>query len=632
MNFRQFAFKNVFRNKRLYAGYFFSCAFSVMIFFVYSMLAFHPELSFQGQGNYGKGAQTGMDVAQYIIYVFTFFFILYSMSVFLKSRKKEFGICIMQGMSDMQLRRLVFLENIIIGLTATVSGIAIGLLLSKGMLMLGSSVLSLEKSLSFYMPVKAIWLSFAAFTLLFLFISLFTATILRSSSLIDLLKGTAKPKPEPKASRVLAILAAVLLIIGYAIAFVVRGILVLFALLPVAIIVSVGTYFLFTQLSVYIINKLKNKKKLYRSSTNMITLSDLAYRMKDNARMFFLVAIISTVAFTAIGTLVGMKSMFTNMISSSTPPLKYESYADNKQAAEHAALIEQALAKRNISFELLVIKEKNVTDTGTNKDFIFIKASDYNRIMKEDVALGQDEARLFYRKDIDMGYDRGISKGQETSLTLEGGRKLAVTENGEMPAPLLQSVGGSSVAVVSDEVFQELPGSKHDSTMYVYDVADWQQTLAVSKQLMTELKGNGEHYRFSSRAYELNDINQGFGQILLTGLFIGAVFFVAAGSFLYFRLYADLDNDRIQYRAISKLGLTEGELSKIVSTQIGLLFFVPIIVAVIHGAVALNTLQNTFSTNLVLESSLVLGAFLVIQIIYFVFIRANYVKKLKDVM
>ncbi|MCY9514699.1 FtsX-like permease family protein [Paenibacillus apiarius] len=630
MNFRQFAFKNVFRNKRLYAGYFFSCAFSVMIFFVYSMLAFHPELSFQGQGNYGKGAQTGMDVAQYIIYVFTFFFILYSMSVFLKSRKKEFGICIMQGMSDMQLRRLVFLENIIIGLAATVSGIAIGLVLSKGMLMLGSSVLSLEKSLAFYMPVKAIWLSFAAFTLLFLFISLFTATILRSSSLIDLLKGTAKPKPEPKASRVLAILAAVLLIIGYAIAFVVKGILVIFALLPVAVIVSVGTYFLFTQLSVYIIHKLKNNKKLYRSNTNMITLSDLAYRMKDNARMFFLVAIISTVAFTAIGTLVGIKSMFTNMMSASTPPLKYVSYVENKQAGEHTALIEQMLGQENIAFESMVIKKKSAADTETDKDYSFIAASDYNRIIKGDVAIGKDEARLFYADDLNMGYDRG-SKGQEKKLTLMD-RKLTVTENTVMPSSLMQSVGGSNIAVVSDDVFQALPKSESDSAMYVYDVADWKQTLGVSKKLMKELKGNGEHYRFSSRAYELNDINQGFGQILLTGLFIGAVFFVAAGSFLYFRLYADLDNDRIQYRAISKLGLTEGELSKIASTQIGLLFFVPIIVAVIHGAVALNTLQNTFNQNLVVESSLVLGSFLVIQIIYFVFIRANYVKKLKSVM
>jgi len=44
-------------------------------------------------------------------------------------------------------------------------------------------------------------------------------------------------------------------------------------------------------------------------------------------------------------------------------------------------------------------------------------------------------------------------------------------------------------------------------------------------------------------AYELYKMNQSYGVVLFIGLFIGAVFFVAAGSFLYFRLYADLPDD-----------------------------------------------------------------------------------------
>lgn len=629
MNFRQFAFRNVFRNKRLYAGYFFSCAFSVMIFFVYSMLAFHPELDFSNTGSYGKGAQTGMDVSQYIIYVFTFFFILYSMSVFLKSRKKEFGICIMQGMSDLQLRRLVFLENVIIGLAATVSGIAVGLLLSKGMLMLGTSVLALEQPLTFYLPVRATWLTFAAFALLFVFISLFTAIILRSSNLIDLIKGSDKPKPEPKASTALAVTAAVLIAVGYIIAFLVKGPAVLIALLPVAVIVSVGTYFLFTQLSVYVINKLKTKQALYRSRTNMITLSDLAYRMKDNARMFFLVAIISTVAFCAIGSLVGMKSMFTGMAVDSTPAFKYESYAGNNQAAEHTALIEQALTEAEIDYAPSVLHKKLVMDTGTNKMYRFIALEDYNDLMNADLQLAEGEALLFYPDD--MGFGSGEAKGQEKQVAVEGGQIFEVRESSRMPREL-QQLEYSDTMVVSAAEFQNLPASDRDSASYVYGVEEWEQTLNVSKQLAQSLHGDGEHFSFTSRAYQMNEINQTFGQIFLTGLFIGAVFFVSAGSFLYFRLYADLDSDRVQYRAITKLGLTASELSRIVSTQIGLLFFVPILVAVIHGAVALNTLQNTFGTNLVMESAFVLGTFTVIQILYFVFIRANYVKKLKEVM
>src|SRR5699024_4274160 len=90
-------------------------------------------------------------------------------------------------------------------------------------------------------------------------------------------------------------------------------------LVPVAILVMIGTYFLFTQLTVYIIKKLKQRPQLFWRNTNMALFSDLSNRMKDNARVFFLVTIISTVAFTAIGTLVGLNSFLTKGVKESNP-------------------------------------------------------------------------------------------------------------------------------------------------------------------------------------------------------------------------------------------------------------------------------------------------------------------------
>src|SRR5690625_7592166 len=81
----------------------------------------------------------------------------------------------------------------------------------------------------------------------------------------------------------------------------VKGVYVVAALLPVAALVTLGTYLLFTQLSVFVIRKLKSRENLFWRQTNMLLFSDLSYRMKDNARSFFMVAIISTVAFSAIG-------------------------------------------------------------------------------------------------------------------------------------------------------------------------------------------------------------------------------------------------------------------------------------------------------------------------------------------
>ncbi|RFB19396.1 ABC transporter permease, partial [Bacillus sp. LB(2018)] len=105
MTFRQFAFNNVIRSKRTYLAHFLSSTFAIMIFFTYALLAFHPNL----QGDLAASitintfAKSGLKISQGLIFFFSFFFILYSVSAFLKTRKKDFGILMLHGMSRSQL-------------------------------------------------------------------------------------------------------------------------------------------------------------------------------------------------------------------------------------------------------------------------------------------------------------------------------------------------------------------------------------------------------------------------------------------------------------------------------------------------------------------------------------------------
>lgn len=55
---------------------------------------------------------------------------------------------------------------------------------------------------------------------------------------------------------------------------------------------------------------LKWNKKFYRRGINLLWIADLAYRIRDNARLFFIVSIVSAVAFTATATLATYKLMF----------------------------------------------------------------------------------------------------------------------------------------------------------------------------------------------------------------------------------------------------------------------------------------------------------------------------------
>lgn len=73
----------------------------------------------------------------------------------------------------------------------------------------------------------------------------------------------------------------------------------------------------------------------------MLWVSDLVYRLNDNARLFFLVCIISAVAFTATGTLVISKTSIGKL--DSQYEIEYLLYSGNQKEQTHVKLMEQKL-------------------------------------------------------------------------------------------------------------------------------------------------------------------------------------------------------------------------------------------------------------------------------------------------
>lgn len=631
MTFRQFAFNNVLRNKRLYIAYFLSSMFTVMVFFTFAIFAFHP--AFSGP-DMNSNALFGMGVAGGIIYIFSFFFVLYSMSSFLQSRKKEFGLLMMLGASNRQIRLLVFLENILIGFFATVSGILAGLVFAKVILLIAENVLIITESLHFYFPTLAIVVTFISFLILFFFISIFVSFILRTNKLIDLIKGDKKSKGEPKASLFLSILAGLLLLVGYVIAISVEGILVVYALVPVVLLVTLGTYLLFTQLSVYFIRKIKGNKSIFWKKTNMLLFSDLSFRMKDNARTFFLVAIISTVAFSAIGTLYGFQSYITkgikeiNRYTFTYSPLEEDSEeVIAKDKSKMNTLIENE--KLDVSSEETQLNYYKLA--GDKKNVLIARASDYNRfaelIGETKIHPKEDEAIVVEQSDavLKEGGQKPSKKLLETVIPLKGGREL--TPSRVIDASVLTEI--TAYYVVNDKIYDQLDEPIKSKLSVVWQAKEGQEdkVLAVGEQLDEELS-----YKAFSVDYAIYQINKAFGPILFIGLFIGIVFFVSAGSFLYFRLFTDLEEEKRKFQSIAKIGLMETELKRVVTRQIALLFFSPIIVALIHGSVALIALSNMFDFNITREAALVLGSFAFIQILYFLIVRYFYVKQVKRII
>ncbi|PFL54744.1 FtsX-like permease family protein [Bacillus cereus] len=641
MTFRQLAFNNVIRNKRIYLGHFFSSTFAVMIFFTYGLLVFHPNL--QGElthastimNTFGK---IGFQLSYYLIYVFSFLFIFYSVSAFLKNRKKEFGLLMLHGMSHQQLHQLIFFENMLIGIPSILAGIGLGMVFSKLFLLVSGSLLGVEHTLSLYFPLKSMGVTAISFFVLFLLISLFTSKMVKMNELVELIKSEEKPKAEPKASVWISLLAIILIGAGYsavhycivAVDFMSLKQLLLLVGVGVLLIVC-GTYFFFTQLCVYVLYTLKNRETTFFKRTNLLVISELAFRMKDNTRTFFIVTIISAVSFTAIGVCTAIANP--ELAKSATPyAFTYRSDNGNTQEKSHIEEIKKQLKESGFSYKVVATKFKR-----SQNGPVLINLSTYNEYAKK---LGYEIEKLTNETESIAILPKKNPTSAEDQKTLE-------LKHGELEVPLSvqktiyipEFTEIDNPFIVSDAVYSKVlnvqqEGVLRDYTIYGFIIKNWPETSAISTKLMKFIgTSQDDYYAFSSLYVKWLELKQQNGLLSISSVLVGIVFFVFTLSFLYFRLFTDLERDKEQYQMLSKLGLRQKEVKQIVTRQMMILFFLPIVVAMVHSSFAFITfhqLGQTVSRELsVIQSSIVvLVSFICMQIIYFLIIRNHYIKRI----
>jgi len=641
MTFRQLAFNNVLRNKRIYLGHFFSSTFAVLIFFTYGLLVFHPNL--QGElthvstimSTFGK---IGFHLSYYLIFVFSFLFIFYSVSAFLKNRKKEFGLLMLHGMSHQQLHRLIFFENILIGVPSIVVGIGLGMVFSKLFLLVSGSLLGVEKTLAFYFPLEAMVVTAMSFFVLFVLISLFTSKMVKMNELVELIKSEEKPKPEPIASVWVTFLVIILFGAGYSCvhhsiaATDYMRLNSLFLLVGVGVVLIVfGTYLFFTQLCVYVLSALKNSETTFFKKTNLLVISELTYRIKDNARTFFIVTIISAVSFTAIGVCTAIANP--ELAKYETPyAFTYRSDKGNTQEKTHIEEIKKQLKESGLSYKLVATEFKRINGVP------FINLSTYNEYAK---TLGYKIEKLTNENES----IRIISKKNQNTVVNLKPFELKYSELEEslfvQKAILIPELANTfeKPYIISDAVYNKMlnnqqEGPLRDYTIYGFIVKNWSETSSISTKL-TKFIGTSQedYYAFSSLYLKWIELKQQNGLLSISSVMVGIVFFVFTLSFLYFRLFTDLERDQEQYQMISKLGLSQKELKQIVTRQMIILFFLPIVVAMIHSSFAFLTfhqLGQTVSKEMsVIQSSIVvLVIFICMQVIYFLIIRNHYIKRI----
>ncbi|WEG11837.1 FtsX-like permease family protein [Pullulanibacillus sp. KACC 23026] len=637
MTFRGLAIKNVTGNWHQYTAFFLSCTFSVMIFAMFASFIYHPDVV-NGHIQGGKNVRIALQACESIIIIFSFFFVLYSESAFIKSRKKEFGLLSLFGMTRGQLWKLVFLENMLIAVLSILSGLVLGTLFSKLFLMVISQLLKVSSPIHFQLIPKAIMITSLVFLVLFCIVTLFQLVRVGKSEVIDLLRASRKPKSQPITSKWLVVLAVICLLVAYGMAYFSTLLTVPVVMFPVLILVLIGTYFAFTQGSVAVFNLIQKKLSIYYRGTNLVTFSQMIFKMKDNARVLFMVSILSAVVLTASGTFyIFFQGMLFNVKESYPETF---SYVQMKTTLVDREKIDRILDQNGIKVKNTLTVEGVPANLQLDKygkrlvTALLIPESNYNKASTnvegaKPISLKKGQVFFSYASpNLAPANDKGLTKqvqinGKAVKMTLAGQSNQGIADLGEL---------GSGVLVVNDGQFKNLTADIPKSKWWTfngYNLVNWENVSpSIMKQVESALPSDVQS-SFSSRIEPYQFAKQLGSLTMFIGIFVSFLFFIAAGSMIYFKLFTELQEDQAQFHALRRIGMSDQEIKRIVTRQIAAIFFVPFLISVIHALFAFKMLQNLkLFGNVWGYGGLIILLFFVMQLIYFYITKQSFVRRI----
>lgn len=638
MTFRRLAFNNIRGNWHQYGAFFWSSVFSVMIFFIYSAFLYHPDVV-NGTMQAADKVKKALGACQVIIIVFSFFFILYSITAFIRARKKEFGLFSLFGMTSGQLKRMVFYENMIVSVASITVGIGFGILFSKLFFMMLAEIMRMENPIRFMVPMKAVTITAVGFLSLFLIITVYSLIKVGRTEIIDLIRSSRQPKTLPLYSKWLVALTVICLGSCYFLAYTMTARTFVVYFMPIIILVMIGTYFLFTQSSVAIFRRLQKNKSFFYNRTNLIIIGQLMFKVKDNARVLFMVSILSAVILTASGTVYIFDTQMKEQFMGNFPQtITYMEKGLNAHVVINREKMNQILAEdgfeKEYEYAVPGIPTAEITSTGPmrkNDRLLVVAERDYNdaakKANKPAVQVARNHAFFIVPYE---SIERELYKpGQQTDMRIASLPPMKLTIDGQMnKSPFSYQFYYGYMYVLNDAQFKELAdqvGESSQVVLYGLEIKNWERMYSTAEKIK-KLVPEEKKYQFLSRTKMFMDSDQSNSLALFIGIFISVLFFIATGSIIYFKLFTEVEEDRQQFRALARIGMTDQEIRKVVTAQVGLIFYLPCLVGIVHLSFAMKALGNILNINVAMYAAIVCVIFLIMQTGYFLTARRTYMR------
>ena len=626
-----------------------------MMYYMVSSLSMNPNMMNMIGGDV---MQQILSLGIYVITVFAVIFLFYTNSFLIKRRKREFGLFNILGMEKKHLSIVIALESMIVFLVSMVLGIGIGILLDKAFYLLIAKMLNASIALGFYISYQSIVNSIILFLIIFVLMYLFSLIQINLSNPIELLHGDQHGEKEPKTKWLLALIGLICLGTGYYMSVSIQDPVTAFAFFMVAVIlVVIGTYMLFTAGSIVILKLLRKNKRYYYKTNHFISVSNMIYRMKQNAVGLGNICILSTMVLvmlsTTISLWVGMNDIIetrfprdiTVSINSVDSNQALYTIDDMNYAIEQAGIqTEDELVYRTLSVSAFnqgntyTFGNENMSlqDISNVVVLYFITLDDYNRTEGTNVSLAPDEVlvfpsgKQFDHKTIDIASNTFKVKGILDSI------KADSNYSANLQNSMFVVVDSMDTMFMIDDLQKQAYG---DNASYIHTSYDFNlsksEEMSVKEAtdaLIANYPGDTTYMMVDTQEGNYEDLLSLYASFLFIGIFLSFLFIMATVLIMYYKQITEGYEDKKRFEIMQKVGLNKREVKKTINSQVLTVFFLPLVVAAIHIVFAFPMIEKMLrllyldNTNLYIMTTVIcFGVFaLVYVLIYFLTSKVYY--------
>ena len=638
------AISNLIKNRKLYYPYTLATILVIAITYIFTSLMLNSHLD-NLPGADSIKMVLGMGLV--IVALSSGIIVLYANSFVMKNRSKELGLYSVLGLEKRHLFSMILKETMIMGVVTLLLGIGVGALFDKLIYAFLQRILGESTGLVSTFQVMTIPIVLVIFACIFSLLVLVNGFRLLRLNPLQLTKDGLKGEKKGRFLVIQTLLGLGAMGCGYYLALSVKNpVTAIISFFLAVLLVILGTYLLFNAGTTVVLQLLKKKKSYYYKPNNMISISNLVFRMKKNAVGLATIAILSSMV---LVTLVGATNIYAGKKDylASAAPHDYSVTGTNVDVTSTQKVMDDFLSqsgnqvnkKTEATYLYFGIKEqeknkltifsKNERKVVPKSIFLVFSQDTYKQLTGKDLNLTSNQVGLF-TKNKTLKDQKSVSINGQNYQIKNG---LNDFIKGKVPNNFTIISSNYSYLVVpdTDDFKESIKGTATTQTTYIgVNVKDPAHDAKKNSDLldkladeeMQQLAGQTTAAPWfslvSNSRYAVEGGLNGFvSGTLFIGIFLSIIFMIGTVLVIYYKQISEGYEDRERFVILQKIGLDDQQVKKTIRKQVLTVFFLPLIFAFIHLAFAYHMLSLIIRLIGVLNPDLMLVVTIIVCGVFF---------------